>query len=66
MLTCKGIPVCILNACQSGKQIQSLASVEKAGTVDEDYRETSLGNRLMAAEMQMKEMMQSKNPEERQ
>lgn len=54
LLTGKGIPVCILNACQSGKQIQSpLASIESVGTEDEDYRETSLGSRLMMAGTQM-------------
>ena len=42
LLTGKRIPVCILNACQSGKQIRS-----------DDYRQTSLGSRLMAAGMQM-------------
>ncbi|GAP95147.1 tetratricopeptide repeat protein [Leptolyngbya sp. NIES-2104] len=40
----RGIPVCILNACQSGKQVQQ-------DRVDE--RETSLGARLMDAGMQM-------------
>ncbi|MGK7894017.1 MAG: CHAT domain-containing protein, partial [Xenococcus sp. (in: cyanobacteria)] len=44
LLTGKGIPVCILNACQSGKQIASATT---------DNRETSLGNRLMAAGMDM-------------
>jgi tetratricopeptide (TPR) repeat protein len=43
LLTGKSIPVCLLNACQSGKQIDNV----------EDYRETSLGSRLMAAGMQM-------------
>ena len=47
LLTGKRIPVCILNACQSGKQLGS--QTEQA----EDYRETSLGSRLMAAGMQM-------------
>ncbi len=47
LLTGKRIPVCILNACQSGKQLGSQA--EQA----EDYRETSLGSRLMVAGMQM-------------
>jgi tetratricopeptide (TPR) repeat protein len=45
LLTGKGIPVCILNACQSGKQLKQ-AEVE-------DNRETSLGSRLMNAGMQM-------------
>ncbi|MGD2182422.1 CHAT domain-containing protein [Lusitaniella coriacea LEGE 07167] len=40
LLTGKGIPVCLLNACQSGKQMH-------------DSRETSLGSRLMAAGMQV-------------
>jgi hypothetical protein len=43
LLTGKNIPICILNACQSGKQISQQS---------EDYRETSLGSRLMAAGMQ--------------
>ncbi|MFM7575355.1 MAG: CHAT domain-containing protein, partial [Microcystaceae cyanobacterium] len=47
LLTGKRVPVCILNACQSGKQLGS-----QAGQA-EDYRETSLGSRLMAAGMQM-------------
>ncbi|MBE9005695.1 tetratricopeptide repeat protein [Fortiea sp. LEGE XX443] len=46
LLTGKGIPVCILNACQSGKQV-------KNDNPDEDLRETSLGSRLMTAGMQM-------------
>ncbi|MEL6929332.1 MAG: CHAT domain-containing protein [Cyanobacteria bacterium J06600_6] len=45
LLTGKGIPVCILNACQSGKQLNQ--------TEEEDNRETSLGSRLMNAGMQM-------------
>ena len=45
LLTGKGIPVCILNSCQSGKQLNQ-AEVE-------DNRETSLGSRLMNAGMQM-------------
>jgi len=48
LLTGKGIPVCILNACQSGKQIPI-----KGGIGGENARETSLGSRLMAAGMQM-------------
>ncbi|MFM7383153.1 MAG: CHAT domain-containing protein, partial [Microcystaceae cyanobacterium] len=47
LLTGKRVPVCILNACQSGKQLGG-----QAGQA-EDYRETSLGSRLMAAGMQM-------------
>ncbi|MGK7898156.1 MAG: CHAT domain-containing protein, partial [Xenococcus sp. (in: cyanobacteria)] len=46
LLTGKGIPVCILNACQSGKQLS-----EQTETADN--RETSLGSRLMAAGMDM-------------
>jgi tetratricopeptide (TPR) repeat protein len=45
LLTLKGIPVCILNACQSGKQVKSDG--------EETNRETSLGSRLMTAGMQM-------------
>jgi len=45
LLTGKGIPVCILNACQSGKQLNQSESA--------DNRETSLGSRLMNAGMQM-------------
>ena len=45
LLTGKGIPVCILNACQSGKQLNQSEA--------EDNRETSLGSRLMNAGMQM-------------
>ena len=52
LLTSKDIPVCILNACQSGKQLRSpLTSLYKGG--NEDNRETSLGSRLMNAGMQM-------------
>ncbi|MEA5607048.1 tetratricopeptide repeat protein [Nodularia spumigena] len=50
LLTGKGIPVCILNACQSGKQVRNSASEEG---LSEDSRETSLGSRLMTAGMQM-------------
>ncbi|MGH8002984.1 MAG: CHAT domain-containing protein, partial [Brasilonema sp.] len=46
LLTGKGIPVCLLNACQSGKQV-------KMEDAENDYRETSLGSQLMAAGMQM-------------
>ena len=45
LLTSKDIPVCILNACQSGKQLNQANA--------EDNRETSLGSRLMNAGMQM-------------
>ena len=48
LLTGKKIPVCILNACQSEKQIKS---DEEA--IAQEYRETSLGSRLMAAGMQI-------------
>ncbi len=44
LLTNKNIPVCILNACQSGKQLAQTT---------EDNRETSLGSRLMEAGMQL-------------
>ncbi|MFN6495632.1 MAG: tetratricopeptide repeat protein [Nostoc sp. DedQUE01] len=46
LLTGKGIPVCILNACQSGKQVRGAGEAGEAG-------ETSLGSRLMTAGMQM-------------
>ena len=49
LLTGKRIPVCMLNACQSGKQL----GAEAMAAQGEDYRETSLGSRLMAAGMQM-------------
>lgn len=45
LLVNKGIPVCILNACQSGKQVNSLLP-------SGEMRETSLGSRLMAAGVQ--------------
>jgi len=48
LLTGKNIPVCILNACQSGKQIKP-----NEEAIEAEYRETSLGSRLMAAGMQM-------------
>ncbi|KST70171.1 tetratricopeptide repeat protein [Mastigocoleus testarum] len=47
LLTGKRIPVCILNACQSGKQVKS------DGETEENSRETSLGSRLMTAGMEM-------------
>ena len=47
LLTGKKIPVCILNACQSGKQIAFAG--EKAGV----FRETSVGSQLLAAGMEM-------------
>ncbi len=52
LLTGKSIPICILNACQSGKQI-SLDEGQEAETQATDERETSLGSRLMTAGMQM-------------
>ncbi|WP_306296882.1 CHAT domain-containing protein [Nostoc sp. TCL26-01] len=54
LLTGKGIPVCILNACQSGKQVRGDGEqgAEEAGGAGET-RETSLGSRLMTAGMQM-------------
>ena len=54
LLTNKNIPVCILNACQSGKQLRSpLAPLEKEGKEEEGVSETSLGSRLMEAGMQL-------------
>ncbi|MDF5730870.1 MAG: tetratricopeptide repeat protein, partial [Rhizonema sp. PD38] len=50
LLTLKGIPVCILNACQSGKQVKEGETREYG---DEEIKETSLGSRLMTAGMQM-------------
>ncbi|KAM3103620.1 tetratricopeptide repeat protein [Phormidesmis sp. 146-12] len=44
----RGIPVCILNACQSGKQVRANGDADRI-----DERETSLGARLMDAGMQM-------------
>ncbi|MEM6520657.1 MAG: CHAT domain-containing protein [Cyanobacteria bacterium P01_D01_bin.71] len=67
LLTNQGIPVCILNACQSAKQVQGTA--REAGVAEGSppapldpgsaaggeivQRETSLGSRLMTAGMQM-------------
>ena len=45
-----GISACILNACQSGKQVNP---VEANGNLPSDVRETSLGARLMDAGMQI-------------
>ncbi|RUR83042.1 tetratricopeptide repeat protein [Chlorogloeopsis fritschii PCC 9212] len=58
LLTGKGIPVCILNACQSGKQVKNptppAAPLPASGEgLGEGLRETSLGSCLMAAGMQM-------------
>ena len=52
LLTGKSIPICILNACQSAKQI-SPDQGQEAETQATDDRETSLGSRLMTAGMQM-------------
>jgi tetratricopeptide (TPR) repeat protein/type II secretory pathway predicted ATPase ExeA len=52
-----GISACVLNACQSGKQVGSPLTPNSGGTGDGegvvDVRETSLGARLMDAGMQM-------------
>jgi len=67
LLTGKGIPICVLNAYQSGKQVRSpLPPLDKGGTgtseAEPDLQnpkseiqnsETSLGSRLMAAGVQM-------------
>lgn len=65
LLTNKGVPICILNACQSGKQVgaQSLAPSDSNNLSDKESndnnlieienRETSLGSRLMTAGVQM-------------
>jgi len=66
LLTNQGIPVCILNACQSAKQVRQNAGVESQEPEDggDDPQlqtlnptiqnpETSLGSRLMTAGMQM-------------
>ena len=45
LLVDKGIPICVLNACQSGKQVSDLLP-------DGEMRETSLGSRLMSAGVQ--------------
>jgi tetratricopeptide (TPR) repeat protein len=47
----RGISVCILNACQSGKQVQPSDPLPESQTIDD--RETSLGARLMDAGIQM-------------
>ena len=61
LLKGKGIPVCLLNACQSAKQLRLRSVV--AGSEEDleeaqgegllEVRETSLGSRLMAAGMQV-------------
>ncbi|MEM6446514.1 MAG: CHAT domain-containing protein, partial [Cyanobacteria bacterium P01_D01_bin.123] len=67
LLTGKGIPICILNACQSGKQLRSVGTDrEGVGELNDSLtdgaerapaefnaRETSLGSRLMTAGVQM-------------
>ncbi|MEO1208763.1 MAG: tetratricopeptide repeat protein [Cyanobacteria bacterium J06638_20] len=66
LLTSQGIPICILNACQSGKQVKADDRTQNAeGKPPEDNptiqnpkskiqnTETSLGSRLMAAGVQM-------------
>ncbi len=67
LLTAKGIPICILNACQSAKQVRgAMQNAEfkvqnseahpdpsDAGTDLLKNTETSLGSRLMAAGVQM-------------
>ncbi|MBD2214034.1 tetratricopeptide repeat protein [Nostoc linckia FACHB-104] len=53
LLTGKGIPVCILNACQSGKQVRGNGEQGDTGDDGREARETSLGSRLMTAGMQM-------------
>jgi len=52
LLTGKKIPVCLLNACQSAKQI-SLNQEQQKEQQPEVVRETSLGSQLMAAGMEM-------------
>ena len=68
LLTNQGVPICILNACQSGKQLRLRSAAglggeaaekeaaEKeaaAGEVLPEARETSLGSRLMTSGVQM-------------
>ncbi|MBE9067100.1 CHAT domain-containing protein, partial [Leptolyngbya cf. ectocarpi LEGE 11479] len=57
LLINKGIPVCILNACQSGKQVRAgspTIPLEEEGESEETSAvETSLGSRLMTAGVQM-------------
>ncbi|QQE65882.1 CHAT domain-containing protein [Leptolyngbya sp. BL0902] len=69
LLTAKGIPICILNACQSAKQVRGAIKMQNSefkvqnleGDSDPDpvgtdllqNTETSLGSRLMAAGVQM-------------
>ncbi|HLP92287.1 MAG TPA: tetratricopeptide repeat protein [Nostocaceae cyanobacterium] len=56
LLTGKGVPVCIVDACQSAKQVKydPQNSEGTAGeNTDVEVRDTSLGSRLMSAGMQM-------------
>ena len=67
MLTSQGIPICILNACQSGEQVGTPVGALHATPPPEsdddnpndrdpiaiEIRETSLGSRLMTAGVQM-------------
>ncbi|MEA5447148.1 tetratricopeptide repeat protein [Leptolyngbya sp. CCNP1308] len=65
LLTAKGIPICILNACQSAKQVRGEAEQTHPYPSEEGTEaiqnpqspiqntETSLGSRLMAAGVQM-------------
>ncbi len=67
LLTAKGIPICILNACQSAKQVKGVrqnaefkmqnlegdSDLSRLGTDLLQNTETSLGSRLMAAGVQM-------------
>ncbi|MBN1401465.1 MAG: CHAT domain-containing protein, partial [Anaerolineae bacterium] len=48
LLIAHQVPIVILNACQSGKQVRA-----RAGDGDAETRETSLGSRLMSAGVQM-------------
>ncbi|MGF1515541.1 MAG: CHAT domain-containing protein, partial [Elainellaceae cyanobacterium] len=60
LLKGKGVPVCVLNACQSGKQVlgnEEAEDAEESSTPEAiaalaDARETSLASRLMAAGLQ--------------
>jgi tetratricopeptide (TPR) repeat protein len=49
----RGIPICMLNACQSGKQVPVAEPDTEPGVAMPDDRETSLGARLMDAGMQL-------------
>ncbi len=63
LLTSQGIPICILNACQSGKQRrgpnqdeavgENLAGDLAGNLAEMEARETSLGSRLMTSGVQM-------------